>query len=376
VRRDGSRFAAFLAASLFAATFRLSGAWFDLARPDMLACALGCTAIWLLGEHSPSMVRLAVAGLCLVGSVLSKQTWLVAACAVVTACALESGRRTWVLISCFVLPLVGIGVMAHWSSGGWSTYYTLRLPFEHDVVTDAFQTFVVYDLAKNHGPVICLAVAAFVLLPRDRRRFFAIVTLGGLGSAVSARVHSGAYDNVLIPGYAVLSMLAGHAVAAIDRKRKETGKDDALGLVALTAVVVQVASLHYDPSTELSNRRDRGAGKRVVETLKAQSGDVWVPFHGAFCLAANKPCHAHWMAMSDVLRGSQKEPRKVLLASMKKTLSSGRITAIVADDTFPGSCAELAPLVDKYYPKKSPLVEAGPAPKTGYITKPVELRTR
>lgn len=374
VRRDGSRLSAFLASALFAATFRLSGAWFDIARPDMLACALGCTAIWLLGSRSPSLVRDAAAASFLAGAVLSKQTWLLAACAVMTASVVERPRHAAVLVPSFVLPLASFWVLAHFATGGWSTYYTLRLPFEHDVVSNGFATFIVYDLARNYGPVTCLAIAAFVLVPRGERRFFAIVALGCVGAALAARLHSGGYDNVLIPGYAVLAMLAGRAIAHAERAGESTGSKSALGIVALTAVVVQIASLHYDVSAELPARKDRVAGKRIVDVLKAQPGAVLVPYHSGFCLAAKKPCHAHWMAMSDVLRGRQEKPRALLRESMRKTLASGRISAVVTNDNFGG---ELEPLVSAYFSKRTPLEGGGgPAPKTGYITHPTELRTR
>jgi 4-amino-4-deoxy-L-arabinose transferase-like glycosyltransferase len=374
VRRDGSRLSAFLAAALFAATFRLSGSWFDIARPDMLACALGCTSIWLLGSRSPSLWRDALAASLLAGSVLSKQTWLLAACAVMTASVVERPRHAVVLVASFVLPLASFWVLAHFATGGWSTYYTLRLPFEHDVVSSGFSTFFVYDLSRNYGPVTCLAIAAFVLVPRDERRFFGIVALGCLGAALAARLHSGGYDNVLIPGYAVLAILAGRAIAYAERSTESAGGKNALGIVALTAVVVQIASLHYDVSAEIPVRKDRVAGKRIVEILKSQPGDVLIPYHTGFCLLAKKPCHAHWMAMNDVLRGSQEKPRTLLRESMRKTFSSGRISAVITDDQFGG---DLVPFVNEHFPKRTQLDNGGgPTPKTGYITRPVELRTR
>lgn len=374
VRRDGSRLSAFLAASLFAAAFRTSGAWFDLARTDMLACAFGSTAIWLLGKKAPSITRSAISGLFLACAVLSKQTWLAAACAIAVASALEAPRRMVALLPSFVAPLASFWSIAHLSTDGWSTYYTLLLPFQHSVVDGGLATFVFHDLSRNFGPTTCLAVAAFVLIPRDERRFFAIVTAGCIGAALSARLHSGAYDNVLIPAYAALSMIAGRAIARVERIGERTGAASALGVVALTAVVVQVASLHYDVKAELPTRQDHSAGRRLVQKLAAQRGDVLVPYHAGLCVAARKPCHAHWMAMHDVLRGRQQRPQKLLLDSMNRVLASGRITMVVTDDTFGG---ELVPLVDKHYPKRTPLADPkGPIPKTGFITSPTELRTR
>src|SRR6185503_4956229 len=121
------------------------------------------TAIWLLGarQEPASMARAMTAGLLLAGSVLSKQTWLVAACAVVVASTLERPRRALVLVPSFAVPLLTFWVAAHFATEGWSTYYTLELPFQHAVVKDGLSTFIVYDLARNYGPVTCLAVAAF-----------------------------------------------------------------------------------------------------------------------------------------------------------------------------------------------------------------------
>jgi hypothetical protein len=374
VRRSGSRLAGFLAAALFAATFRLSGAWFDIARPDMLACAFGCGAIWLLGGPSPSLVRASLAGLMLAGSVLSKQTWLVAACAIAAAGVLERPRRAIALAPCFLVPLLVFWVGGHYATSGWTTYYTLTLPFQHDVHQPGLRIFFVYDVARNYGPATCLAVAAFALVPRGERRFLAIVAMGCLGAALSARVHSGAFDNVLIPGYVVLAILAGRAIAEAERGLGVPGGQHALGIVAFSAVVIQFVSLNYELKPELPNRHDRAAGKRIVDLLRANPGEVWMPHHSVFCVLANKPCHAHYMAVFDVLRGEQKEARELMLGSVREALSSGRFSALIVDGGFSG---ELLPIIDKHYPKRVPLEHGGgPPPKTGFGTRPTEIRTR
>jgi hypothetical protein len=76
----------------------------------------------------------------------------------------------------------------------------------------------------------------------------------------------------------------------------------------------------------------------------------------------------------DVLRGEQKEARELVLGSVREALSSGRFSAAIVDGGFSG---ELLPLIDKHYPRRVALEHGGgPAPRTGFMTRPTEIRTR
>jgi hypothetical protein len=81
-------------AGLFAATYTISGAWFDIARVDSLFLLLVVTAVYLLrfGDGTTAMV---VSGLLLAGALLTKQVALILAPPMLLYPVLRLGRRGW-----------------------------------------------------------------------------------------------------------------------------------------------------------------------------------------------------------------------------------------------------------------------------------------
>src|SRR6185369_2073503 len=104
VRRETrSLFAGALSACLFAATYRLSGTWFDLARVDALFLFLLLCAVLALRAAS-SLRAHVLAGLLLYLAFMAKQTAMIVAPPLMLYAILARGRRGWAFVACAIVP--------------------------------------------------------------------------------------------------------------------------------------------------------------------------------------------------------------------------------------------------------------------------------
>ena len=96
-----------------------------------------------------------------------------------------------------------------------------------------------------------------------------LALLGGLLSASwFSRLHSGGYDNVLLPAYLGISLLSGLGIALADR-------DKCFWRWTMPAAAcLQLVLLAYLPAGHIPGEQDRLAGDRIVEQLREAEGEA------------------------------------------------------------------------------------------------------
>lgn len=335
--RDESRrvFPGTLAAGVFAGTFRIGGAWLDLARVDSLFLAFFLVAILMLRE-SVSARRHALAGLVLALSYLTKQTALAMALPVVLWALLANPRRG-VALAASLTAAAGLPTLVlHLASHGWFTFYVWQYPFKHAFALPVWTTFWTRDLL----PPLPIAFAGAVLLIvwnllrfRCSELFWPAVFVGMIGGAYRSRLQTGGYDNVLLPAFAVLAILLGLAVnrlMAVAERR--SGLAWRFGEASLyVACLIQMALLWYDPRAQVPTAADRAAGEHLVSVLDNLPGDVLVTHHGYLPMMVGKPSHAHMMQVYDILKVSDEQSAK-LADQFRTAIRARTFGAIVLDD--------------------------------------------
>jgi hypothetical protein len=327
-RRETGRIeAGLLAAGLFAATYRIGGAWLDLARVDALFLLCPFGGLYLFRFHLSARGWLAGAA-CLALGFLVKQTALAIAAPVLVWALVTAPRRGLAAVATLGGLVAGAVLLLDARSGGWFRFYVLDLPQTHDLQQEAIRGFWATDLLATVG----LAVAAAVLLVVRRgaapRAFYAALLVGGIGAAWSSRLHSGGWNNVLLPAYAAVALAAAIAFGTLAATEK-------LRLVGTAAVLAQLGWLAYDPRPLLPGEADRRQGDALVERIRAIPGEVWISHHGYLGVLAGKPSHAHYMAVGDVVRGAPGPARSALVASLEQALGEGRFEAILVDRQGP-----------------------------------------
>ncbi|UCB53252.1 MAG: glycosyltransferase family 39 protein [Candidatus Zixiibacteriota bacterium] len=335
-KETGSGLLGILASSLFAATYRISGAWYDIGRADSLFLLLLLGGLYLIKFRHSSKSYL-LAGVLVSLSFLTKQVALIIFLPTALYCVLSGRARSTYFIGT-VVGIVGVSTyLLNWIHGGWYSYYVFHLPRQHVVVEGMYLDFWTKDILSAL-PVAC-AISAFfifaqtVISGKRNYLFYSLMSVGMLGGAWLTRLRLGSYDNVLIPAYAVLSILFGLGIhrafdfisgaSAIKRRVLEAG----ICLVCITQFLLLV----YNPLAQIPTRKDLEAGRGFIDTMAQLPGDVLVLSHGYLPTLAGKRSHAHDAAVNDVLNDTGSAAAAKLREEIRRAVQERRFGAIILD---------------------------------------------
>jgi 4-amino-4-deoxy-L-arabinose transferase-like glycosyltransferase len=335
-RDTGTRYAGVVAVGLFAATYRIGGAWFDVARNDslFLALLLGGTYLIRFGE---SRAGWAGAGALLALSALTKQTAAFISLPLFVYAALVDWRKAVVLVTTFggLLGVVTLAYNAH--DHGWFLYYVLRLPERIQQGAAEHPRFWTSDILASLPIASLLALGTLVTLrPRwtARTAFWPLFATGCLGAAWISRMHSGAYDNVLIPAYgclALLTGLAGHHLSQIVSARLRP----VVQVIVAVLCLVQFGLLHYPVHEQIPTPHDVALARQLGAAIANAGGEVLIPYHAFVPTPGGAVMHAHSYAVFDVLRSGDPARAAKLEGEIEYAFDRGQFRMIVLDKVEP-----------------------------------------
>lgn len=360
-RERGSWREGITVAGLFAATYVIGGAWFDVARVDSLFLLLTFGALYLVrfGDTTAALVG---AGLMGAAAVLTKQVALILAPILLLYPLLRLGKRGVIPGAVFVASVATAIVAFEWLNDGWFLYYTFRtLTHTQAVFVNRLASFWTTDLflAFPIGTVLGLAwcVAARRFASFEEWTFYLVAGVAFLVSTWETRIHPGAWVNTMLPAYAFLAIAATRAAAVLDARAHGLGK---------ALVIAQMLLLVYQPGRYIPSADDREAAGRLVDYLRTVPGEVLMLDHGYFPSLAGKRTHAHEMAVRDVLLNDD-DWAHGLSREIRQSLEEHRFDVVVQDtpDYFP------VPL-GRYYRKVDSVHESPDVlwPPTGHRSRP------
>jgi hypothetical protein len=365
-----------LAAGSFAACYRFSGAWYDIARVDSLSLLFLLASILVL--RSRPMVGAAVAaGLLGVLAFFTKQNALpmLAALSLYGLLAARGVARVALPVTLAVGVLVGTVLLDH-STGRWFSYYVFEIPAQGSVPLQIrwLLLFWVRDVPKI---VVLAGGSIYWMLSRlkhptsDELAFFAPLFVAAAFSSWSARIHAGGYDNALIMVDAFLAI--GAALAMHEIMHSAERKPRPVALAAGVLAIVQLMLLAYDPRAQVPGRADVAAGDQVVEALSRLPGDVLVAHHPYLAVLAGKPPHGHLDLVSTIPRGT--EARQRLDREIAEAIRGRRFDAIVLDRRKDRYYRQrITGDLEEYYQYRGSLLEGNVFwPFTGLATRPQDL---
>jgi len=348
VRRDtGSRFAGLMAAGLFAATYRLSGAWLDIGRVDSLFLVLLLAALWILRFYH-TRFGYVLSAVLLVLSFLTKQTALLVAIPIILFGIRTRREGGWYFVVTFV-ALAGLSVLLlNLASNGWFTFYAFEVPAGHNIIPERILDFWLTDILQPLT-IACLFGAVFLISEswkstRDDLWFYLLTGVGCLAAAWLPRIKDGNYTNDLLPAYLFIALLFGLAVPSIWRwgaHISEALTADFPGRSRLVswapilfygALIVQFATLYYQPWDQIPSDADRAAGNSLLRSIRQFPGEVWVAHHGYLDCMAGKQPYATAPPIYDVLRAKNEHVKNLLLDSIEGAFKAHRFDAIFVDN--------------------------------------------
>jgi len=358
-RETGSRFSGLLASGLFAATYRLSGDWLDVARVDSLLLFLLLAMLYLIRfKTSPGSYILA--GVLISLSFFTKQTALLISLPIMLYCAFLNWRRS-ILLICTVAALIGISTLIlNYIYDGWFNYYIFYLPRYHPLVRSMFVSFWTTDLISTLPVAFIMAIfCVFIQLsnsPHETSLFYFSMAAGMIGGACFSRLNPDSYTNVLFPAYAAVSILFGTAISMLLKFAGEaTSARRPLEIFVLLLCTIQFVSLAYNPLQLVPTREDWEAGNNLVNTLAQIKGDVFVPYHSYLPTLVGKSSFAHGAAVGDIFQSDEGAVRTALLDEIKQTLREKRFSAIILDSSYSTSLLED---LDRNYVMQRPVFDS------------------
>ena len=332
-RRTSAQFPAFLAACLFAATFRIAGAWFDIARVDSLYLLFLLAGLYAF--DSPAvLLRSLAAPLLLFLSAFTKQPALIVAIGLsVVALLTRKGFERLAFPLVFGVLFAGSFLVMNALTAGWYQYYVFEMPSQHSIESAYLLGFWTRDILQQVG--IALGFCLVAAWSGRRQRIVADVCILGSLFLVSylSRIHSGGYNNVLMAVYAAIAIYFGIGLnALLDAALKGDGRASAVTLTLLGAAMLQFLLLFYWPPLQVPSRADRAQGERILQRVARIQGEVYWSDHPWYLRMIGKPTQAQDMAIIDVLRAPGSGQWKQLLErDMARAIAEGRYEAFVVD---------------------------------------------
>ncbi|MCW3051538.1 MAG: hypothetical protein JWN14_708 [Chthonomonadales bacterium] len=331
-----------IAAGIFLATYRFTGAWYDAERLDMLFLCLSLLGIYLLvcatdeALASPVGKQRAIyaclSGLAFSLAFLTKQQAVLFMVGGGAALLWRREGRLLVPFALTVLLLCGGAVMAlNASTHGWFGYYCFHIPLSNGIHLNLAIPYFVGDLPL-YAPLIALLVLPLwaqrrTAEPESRTGggiaanavLIAMTGMGLLGSLIS-RAHWGGDQNVLMAGFIVLD-----AAACIAAGRWALRVSKAVEIPLYALLLAQFVTLVYRPDLQLPHAANRQAGEFYSARIHGieRRGEVLCLDHGGL----TTPRHFQMMALMDVLNAEKRMPPAFVAA-----LQAHRYAAIVTDE--------------------------------------------
>ena len=338
-RHTRDLFSSILAVGMFAATYRASGAWFDVARVDSLFLVLFLLFVSLCDPSitkTRSFIVIPVfAGVIGALSFFVKQTALVVSFPIVGFWLFHDWRRGIVLVISMTVAIVLPTLLLNLLSDGWFSYYQFEMLRGQTLwIPGFFLGFWKTDLLQ----IVPFALL-FALIPlveakkvRGQSTYFAMVLAGAVLGSYLSKGKAGGYVNVLMPMYAIICLLLGVGIGRLFGPQGTNLARPNLRMKSLIClgVLFQFFLLAYNPRAQIPSNQSFLATESFFAQVSLLPGEVYIPFHGFVSRYAGKRSYAHQSAILDVLRIPRpNRGREILEASLISAIQNKRFQTII-----------------------------------------------
>jgi 4-amino-4-deoxy-L-arabinose transferase-like glycosyltransferase len=329
------KFSGFLASCLFFATFRISGAWFDIARVDSLFLFFLLITIYLI-KFKISVKSYILAGVFISLAFLTKQSTLIVSLPMMLSCIFLNRRYSGFFIGVTVITIVLSTLLLNYIHNGWYNYYIFYLPRRHLIRKYMWGSFWTKDI-MSHLPIACIISIFYLFIQflwsnKKNCIFYFLMLIGMVGSSWLVRIRTGSYDNVLFPAYAIISILFGLGVHSAFKITQVMSLDKrrVMEIYIYLICIIQFACLLYSPSRQIPTQKDLEAGKKLINMMTQIEGEIFIPCHGYLPVLAGKKSYAQWVAVEDVLGGGSESSFK-LNNEIREAISKKKFSVIILD---------------------------------------------
>ena len=355
-RETKNNWIAIISTGLFAASFRVTGAWFDIARVDSLFVAIFLVFVYF-ARGQDSNEKAVLVGILGALVFLVKQTGLVICFPIFLFILIKNKRRGLISLATFLM-MIGIStILFNTFTDGWYSVYVFKLLRQQtEWIPSMFLSFWGVDLIFKL-PVALLFTLLFLKRKTQSRFenwFWLCLLAGVLAGSFITRVKVGGYVNVLIPLYAGLSVTFGLGLNEILEKpgillAKSSQRKN--GLILLICLL-QFGLITYNPVDQLPSAADKTAGDKLIKFLSNIDGEVFMPDYGYLNALAGKQTYAHHSAIWDIMRSKEENSiKKSLSEDLTRNIQNHTFAMIIMNSEWNYCCQN----IDQYYSQTGPL---------------------
>ncbi|HTP01878.1 MAG TPA: glycosyltransferase family 39 protein [Anaerolineales bacterium] len=335
-----------LAAGSFLALYKVSDSWFDLARVDMLAMFLTLLAVYL--AQGRAAWRLVLAGVALALAPLAKQTyWILFVPVLVYAAFLQKRRVLYMLLTALLVSLAA-HLLLNQLSGGWYSFFVYSAGFGQGSSVFAgglrhfFTAYWIDSVLKVVPVLFVLFVAYFIVKIRSIWSMLGLLSLaaGAIVLSWAGILNKGGYNNVLIPSYVVFLICAWLLIADV---MKDAASSDLVRTGLLLLFSVQMALLLYPIAAQIPTQDDYRAGQVILQDIRSQPGDVYIPFDNYLTLYAGKQPFAGFGSLGDLNQlpgGIAKAEWNRINSQLREMIKTKQFSLIILDENADWGSAE------------------------------------
>lgn len=299
------------AAGIYIASYRMSGAWMDLAKTDSLFLFF-LVAAFIIGQRARRWPGWLLSGVLFVLAFFTKQLALPIIVALAVVSLVVQRGRNWVQWLTICVFGVGLFFGLDYFSQGWFSFYTFETSITHTRISDiglfwkkilpimwpAFILAIFYTLSVFRRS----RLYKLELIPKDWESLAFGWVLVITSWSIFLKVWT--YDNGLMMASLGIALLSGFGLADVYRRSTNEHEEYAgnVGLtVCLLLAIAQFVYLVYNPVEQLPTRQDKAAAEAFVQKIEQLPGEVLVFNHGFYSHLAGKQTYLHSAPFSDVL---------------------------------------------------------------------------
>lgn len=325
-----------LPVGIFCACYELCFTWFDIGRVDSLFLFfLLLSAYYLLKDGTNRSLIISCVALYL--SFMTKQSAILfypMACLLV----LRFGTKKFIWYSASLAVITSITILIYNSiSDGWFYYYIFQLGQQHPIVNTMFIDFWALDLWHQFKRPIIIALIGLALIAYNIKKKhmlpLASLVLSLVGISYFGRLHSGGDANVLMPAFCGIALVGPIVFYQLQQPIKN------IKIIIFPSLFTlylgqQLWAMKYDPDKYIPTMEDATTGDELIESLKDVNGPIWISSHGYWQNYIGNKSNAHFMALYDILRGSDNKIKQDLTEHIVERIDNKYYEVIIQDNDF------------------------------------------
>jgi len=339
-----------IAAGIYAASYRFTGAWMDLAKTDSLFLFLILLAFFV-GYRTRKWQFMIVSGLLLVLAYFTKQITLSIVLVLAPISLVTSRGRTWPIWAVAGMTSVAVFVALDRGSDGWFSFYTFDTVVRHSRILN-FAAFWKMFLPKMWPALLLTLMYLIHVLKATKplRLEWSESDWNILGFSLALLLASWSiffkvwtYANGFLPACLGLALTAGTAYGSfanrqdrcepqVDPPRLFKSPPTIMLTSSLILLLIQFALLNYNPRAQMPTLEDRLAGEGLLERLRNLPGEVLIFSHGFLNFQAGKSTYLHRAPLGDVV-GAKISPDEINLY-WRKQMTKYLIEQAIAQQYF------------------------------------------